>query len=70
MKTILVPTQNVPSMASTLATALLLAQRTGAHQLAGHAGHRRRAHLDDRAEIDARLRPVHAQGLQDAISCG
>ena len=31
MKTILVPTQNIPAMASTLATAVLLAQRTGAY---------------------------------------
>jgi nucleotide-binding universal stress UspA family protein len=31
MKTILVPTQNVPSMSSALATAVLLAQRTGAY---------------------------------------
>ena len=31
MKTILVPTQNVPSMKSTLETALLLARRTGAY---------------------------------------
>jgi len=31
MKTILVPTQNIPAMTSTLETALLLAQRTGAY---------------------------------------
>ena len=31
MKTILVPTQNTQGMAATLATALLLAQRTGAY---------------------------------------
>jgi nucleotide-binding universal stress UspA family protein len=31
MKTILVPTQNVPTMKSTLETAVLLAQRTGAY---------------------------------------
>jgi len=31
MKTILVPTQNVPAMKSTLETAVLLAQRTGAY---------------------------------------
>jgi nucleotide-binding universal stress UspA family protein len=31
MKTILVPTQNVPTMTSTLETAVLLAQRTGAY---------------------------------------
>ncbi len=31
MKTILVPTQNIPSMASALETAVLLAQRTGAY---------------------------------------
>ena len=31
MKTILVPTQNVAAMASTLETAVLLAQRTGAY---------------------------------------
>src|SRR5258706_10982924 len=31
MKTILVPTQNIPAMKSTLETAVLLAQRTGAY---------------------------------------
>jgi hypothetical protein len=31
MKTILVPTQNTPTMQSTLETAVLLAQRTGAY---------------------------------------
>lgn len=31
MKTILLPTQNIPAMASTLETAVLLAQRTGAY---------------------------------------
>jgi nucleotide-binding universal stress UspA family protein len=31
MKTILVPTQNIPAMSSTLETALLLARRTGAY---------------------------------------
>jgi nucleotide-binding universal stress UspA family protein len=31
MKTILVPTQNIPTMRSTLETAILLAQRTGAY---------------------------------------
>ena len=31
MKTILVPTQNIPAMKSTLGTAVLLAQRTGAY---------------------------------------
>jgi nucleotide-binding universal stress UspA family protein len=31
MKTILVPTQNIPTMTSTLETAVLLAQRTGAY---------------------------------------
>src|SRR5215472_7259506 len=31
MKTILVPTQNIPTMRSTLETAVLLAQRTGAY---------------------------------------
>ena len=31
MKTILVPTQNIPAMTSTLETAVLLAQRTGAY---------------------------------------
>jgi len=31
MKTILVPTQNIPAMGSALATAVLLAQRTGAY---------------------------------------
>ena len=31
MKTILVPTQNIPSMTSALETAVLLAQRTGAY---------------------------------------
>jgi hypothetical protein len=31
MKTILVPTQNTPTMQSTLETAVLFAQRTGAY---------------------------------------
>ena len=31
MKTILVPTQNIPAMRSTLETAVVLAQRTGAY---------------------------------------
>jgi len=31
MKTILVPTQNIPAMKSTLETAVLLARRTGAY---------------------------------------
>ena len=31
MKTILVPTQNIPAMKSTLETAVLLAKRTGAY---------------------------------------
>ena len=38
MKTILVPTQNIPTMKSTLEAAVLLAQRTGAYVEAFHCG--------------------------------